>query len=194
MPGFSSSLAGRPLAAVAPSSLIPVARCYSGDRSYSLPWDGYEHDHEHVYVAGHRGRRAWTRTGQLRVPANAGIRARGTITKGWEVYQTALRFIEWRGGILSRFPPNHYLVDQLDRASSSITLNIAEGAGEWARADRARFYRMARRSATECSAILDVVQARRLEPAERMSEGKELIHRVIAMLTALARSSPGRTP
>ncbi len=106
-----------------------------------------------------------------------------------EVYQAALRFIQWRGGILGGFPPTHYLVDQLDRASSSITLNIADGAGEWARADRTRFYRMARRSATECSAILDVVEARRLEPGERMVEGKELIHPVIAMLTALARTS-----
>ncbi len=109
-----------------------------------------------------------------------------------EVYQTALRFIEWRNGILGRFSPSHYLVDQLDRASTSITFNIAEGAGEWARGDRTRFYRMARRSATECAAVLDVVEARRFEPAEKMVEGKALIHRVIAMLTVLARSN--RTP
>ena len=106
-----------------------------------------------------------------------------------DVYQAAIRFIEWRSGILRRLPSNHHLVDQLDRASTSIALNIAEGSGEWSRPERSRFYRMARRSATECAAVLDVVEARRIEPKERMAEGKELIHRVIAMLTALARAN-----
>jgi four helix bundle protein len=35
-------------------------------------------------------------------------------------------------------------------------LNIAEGAGEFSPSEKARFYRMARRSATECAAILHV--------------------------------------
>ena len=44
-----------------------------------------------------------------------------------------------------------YIRDQLRRAANSIALNIAEGAGEFAPAEKARFYRMARRSATECA-------------------------------------------
>ena len=47
------------------------------------------------------------------------------------------------------------LRDQLDRASISIVLNIAEGCGRRSPADKGRFYSMARGSATECAAILD---------------------------------------
>ena len=49
-----------------------------------------------------------------------------------------------------------FLSDQLHRAAVSIPLNIAEGAGEFSQGEKARFYRIARRSATECAAILDV--------------------------------------
>jgi four helix bundle protein len=45
------------------------------------------------------------------------------------------------------------LADQLRRASTSIVLNIAEGAGEYSPKDKAKFYRFAKRSAAECSAI-----------------------------------------
>ncbi len=108
-----------------------------------------------------------------------------------QAYQTTLAFIEWRSGILKRLPSTHYLVDQLDRASTSIAANIAEGSGEKPGLERSRFYRISRRSATECSALLDVIAARQMEPKARVAEGKALIHRVIAMLTALARLNGG---
>ena len=41
--------------------------------------------------------------------------------------------------------------DQLRRAANSVPLNIAEGAGEFLPVEKARFYRMAKRSATECA-------------------------------------------
>jgi four helix bundle protein len=50
------------------------------------------------------------------------------------------------------------LRDQIDRASFSILLNLAEGAAEIRKAEKARFYRMSRRSAAECLAALDIVE------------------------------------
>jgi four helix bundle protein len=47
--------------------------------------------------------------------------------------------------------------NQLRRATTSICLNIAEGAGEFSAKEKAPFYRIAKRAATECAAILDVV-------------------------------------
>ena len=60
-----------------------------------------------------------------------------------------------------------YLADQLRRAASSIAFNIAEGAGGFASDEKARFYRMARRSATESAAIFDACRVLSLttEPA-----------------------------
>jgi four helix bundle protein len=40
-----------------------------------------------------------------------------------------------------------------------LEINIAEGAGEFAPEEQARFYRMARRSATESATILDACRA-----------------------------------
>ena len=67
-----------------------------------------------------------------------------------DMYKAAIEFLALADTIAGALPRGRaYLVDQLRRAATSISLNIAEGAGEFAPADKARFYRMARRSATE---------------------------------------------
>lgn len=50
------------------------------------------------------------------------------------------------------------LKSQLRRASSSISLNIAEGAGKYSRKDKKNFYIIARGSANECVAILQLLK------------------------------------
>ena len=64
---------------------------------------------------------------------------------------------------------------------------MAEGAGEYARKEKMRFYRMARRSATECAAILDVCKRLELVPSQLLDGGRKLLLRVVAMLTGLVR-------
>jgi four helix bundle protein len=49
--------------------------------------------------------------------------------------------------------------DQVDRASLSVVLNTAEGAGRLSPRDKARFYSIARGSANETVALLDVMAA-----------------------------------
>jgi len=107
-----------------------------------------------------------------------------------DVYRAAVKFAGWRRGIvLGRLPPgNADLADQITRASTSVVLNIAEGCGEFSRPDRVRFYRMARRSATECAAVLDLFEEFELLPLAGLEDGRALLSRVIAMLTALSRS------
>ena len=77
--------------------------------------------------------------------------------------------------------------DQLRRAGTSIPLNIAEGAGEWAQNEKCRFYRIAKRSATECVGIISV--CRKLEAIEEQlyQEIRKLLIRVVAMLTKMAK-------
>lgn len=77
------------------------------------------------------------------------------------------------------------LRDQLDRASISIALNIAEGAGRFAALDKARFYGMAG-SATECGALLDLLLARHLVAPSLHREARSLIVRIVQMLTRLS--------
>jgi four helix bundle protein len=74
---------------------------------------------------------------------------------------------------------------QLDRASVSIVLNIAEGAGRRAPRDKAHFFTIARGSATECAAVLDLLVARGLITAADHRHGRGLLVRVVQMLTRL---------
>jgi len=106
-----------------------------------------------------------------------------------EVYQVAIEFVALADGVIETLPRGRaYLADQLQRAATSIALNIAEGAGEWSGADKARFYRMARRSATECAAVLDVCRTLRVSDEARLSQGRELLIRAVQMLVRLARN------
>ncbi len=82
-----------------------------------------------------------------------------------------------------------YLADQLQRAATSIPLDVAEGAGEFGPAEKARFYRIARRSATECAAVLDVCRRLEITTEDRGCVGRELLVRVVSMLVRLSRPS-----
>jgi four helix bundle protein len=77
------------------------------------------------------------------------------------------------------------LRDQLERASLSVVLNIAEGAGRRSRKDKARHYAIARGSAMECAAIIDVTGRRNLAAADACANARGLYVRVVQMLTKL---------
>jgi four helix bundle protein len=96
-----------------------------------------------------------------------------------DVYQAAVQFLALSDTIAGSLPRGRaYLADQLRRAATSISLNIAEGAGEFAPADKARFYRMARRSATESAAILDACRILVLADNSTLQDGRTLLLRV----------------
>lgn len=100
-----------------------------------------------------------------------------------EVYAVALDFHARAAGLVPKHGQAH-LRDQLARASLSIVLNIAEGAGRFSWPDKGRFYGMARGSACECGAILDVIEPQSASPAE-CREARALLVRIVQMLTKL---------
>ncbi len=105
-----------------------------------------------------------------------------------EVYQLALRFLAVAYLIASRLPRGHSnLADQLKRAATSIVLNIAEGAEEFAEAEKKRFYRIAKRSGAECAAILDVARIIMHRRTEESVEGRDLLLRIVSILVRLAQ-------
>ena len=77
------------------------------------------------------------------------------------------------------------LSDQLDRASLSIALNIAEGAGRSTPRDQARHYAIARGSASECLAVLDLLELETAPPNSR--DARVTLLRLTAVLSALVR-------
>ena len=103
-----------------------------------------------------------------------------------DVYQRSIEFLAFARRLLQRLPRGHAdLVDQLRRAARSTPQNIAEGAGKTTRADKAKHYTIARGSAMECAAHLDVMRIEELIDDERYGRGVELLERVVAMLTKM---------
>lgn len=104
-----------------------------------------------------------------------------------DVYHRALDLLDYLDQIQELMPAGRaHLREQLDRAGTSIVLNIAEGAGEFSLPDKQRFYRMARRSATETAAILDILERRKAVTVEIVQAARDLIVRVVSMLARLA--------
>src|SRR5204863_3562972 len=124
-------------------------------------------------VKGHPGLTFSERTPPMNTPETPSLHR-------FDAYRLALDF---RRIVLTWLPLKRTeLSDQLDRASLSVPLNIAEGAGRSGR-DQARHYAIARGSAFECLAVLDLLELEIAPPSSREARG--VLLRVMAILTAL---------
>ena len=118
-------------------------------------------------------------------PANPAVSAEEPIldAERLEAYHLALELHV----LVSQLVPlqSRILRDQLERASLSAVLNTAEGAGRRSVREKRRFYTIARGSAMECAAAVDVLRLRRLAPASACASARSLALRVVQMLTKL---------
>ena len=80
---------------------------------------------------------------------------------------------------------------RLKRAASSIVLNIAEGAGEFSKKEKVRFYRIALRSATESASVTDILLGFEYIDQQLHDELDNALSRIIAMLTKLIKRHEG---
>lgn len=109
-----------------------------------------------------------------------------------EVYREAVGFAGWLSAMLDGAVRIGDVRDQLDRASTSIPLNIAEGNGKYAPKDRCRFFDIAHGSALECAAGLDVMVAKGKSTPEQIRVGKESLQRIVRMLMGLIKRNSTR--
>jgi four helix bundle protein len=103
------------------------------------------------------------------------------------VYQVALEFNRWVGELLASIDAKAAAKDQLDRAATSIPLNIAEENGKFFRRDQARFCDIARGSALEAAASLDVLVSRKLTTQAQVVPAKEQLVQIVNMLIGLLK-------
>lgn len=102
-----------------------------------------------------------------------------------KVYREAIRFVGWVSPIIEELPAKVAARDQLDRASTSIALNLAEGNAKRSYAERSRYFEIARGSGVECAACLDVLVAKgKLSPGVA-AEGKALLVEIVSMASGL---------
>lgn len=108
-----------------------------------------------------------------------------------DVYRIGLDFVEWVYESCvhltghARFPR-----DQLLRSSQSIIQNIAEGNGKRSLADRRRYFEIARGSAMESAASLDILQTINAIEKPSIEKGKSLLLRIVQMLSKMTEPDP----
>ena len=104
-----------------------------------------------------------------------------------EVYQRSIELFAHALEIIAELPSKGHadIADQLRRAAQSQPLNIAEGAGRTSRPDIAKHYTIARGSAMECAAVLDVMKTQGTIKPHPYDRGVDLLTSVVAMRTKM---------
>jgi len=101
-------------------------------------------------------------------------------------YEYSMLLAKKMPSLVRKWPKgNYYLADQLKRALASVSLNIAEGSAKSCLKDRARFFAIARGSAAEASAIIDIANAYNMIDPSTYEEFQDKLLQIIKILYKL---------
>ena len=109
-----------------------------------------------------------------------------------KVYQLSLVFNKYAHQFCSKLDSRSDIRNQLDRASSSIVLNIAEGNGKYSKKDKCRYFDISLGSSFECAGCLDILSVRDLISNQEANKGKLVIKEIISLLFGLIKSNSDR--
>ena len=98
------------------------------------------------------------------------------------VYQKSLQFIEWLSNNIDCANYKIPIINQLDRASISILLNIAEGNSRTTSNDKCRYFDISRASAMECAACLDILFVKKIINETINQTGKKYILEIVSII------------
>ena len=103
-----------------------------------------------------------------------------------DVYRLSIDYVAWVFAQSVELTGIHrHARDQWLRASQSIPLNIAEGNGKTAEADRRRYFEIAHESALECAAVQGVLRVGNALEENEHQDRKKHLDRIAAMLSRL---------
>jgi len=109
------------------------------------------------------------------------------------VYQKSVDFADHVSRLTSDFPRGfYYLTDQLNRASLSISANLAEGNGRFTKPDRKNFFGIARGSVQECVPLLELARRRNLISSENHQKLKSDLEEIAKMISGLINGLDNR--
>ncbi len=106
------------------------------------------------------------------------------------VYKLALEYMDLVYEVSGRLPESERfnLRSQVERAATSIVLNIAEGSTGQSSAEQNRFLGMALRSYLETIACFDIIEQRGYSLSNTATGARELGHQLFIKLQAFRKS------
>lgn len=107
-----------------------------------------------------------------------------------EVYKLALEFLDFVFNVCDELPRDfqYVLVDNLKRATISISNNLAEGSGKKSGKEKARFYGTSLDSARECLNMFNILSMRKAINGDKYQQARDYISRITSMLFRLIES------
>jgi four helix bundle protein len=105
-----------------------------------------------------------------------------------DVYQAALELVAWLEAIWTVFSCSADLRTKLDKSTTAIVLNIAEGNGRFTGKEQVSFYTTAYKATLQSASLVDVASANGTADVAQVESGRELLRRIAAMLTALSKA------
>lgn len=106
-----------------------------------------------------------------------------------DVYQSALHLVGWLDAMWSLLRGSADLCAKLDKATTSIVLNIAEGNGRFTGKDQVSFYAAAYKATIQSASIVDLAAANGDVDDAQVEAARERFRSIAAMLTALSRAA-----
>lgn len=106
-----------------------------------------------------------------------------------DVYQVALQLVAWLESAQTHFSCSADLKTKLDKATTSIVLNIAEGSGRFTGADQAKFYETAFKATIQSASLIDIATINATPDPEKIEPGRIFLRRIAAMLKSLQKAA-----
>lgn len=106
-----------------------------------------------------------------------------------DVYQAALHLVGWLEAMWNLLTGSADLRTKLDKATTSIVLNIAEGNGRFTGKDQVSFYATAYKATIQSASLVDLATANGGADVGQVEAGREQLRRIAAMLTALSKAA-----
>jgi four helix bundle protein len=105
--------------------------------------------------------------------------------EGLDAYKVALELVVWFHRFLGCASIGSLYEQRLDKSTTSVVLNIAEGNGRFSQADQRRFLDIAHTCTMQVAAYLDVLTARRQVRYSQIVDGKRILARIVPLVLGL---------
>jgi len=100
-------------------------------------------------------------------------------------YKEALELVSWFHGFLGCGTIGSGYAKRLDKTTTSVVLNIAEGNGRFSDAEQRRFLDIAHTCAMRAAACLDVLAVRQQAESRQIAQGKRILARIVPLVLGL---------